>query len=213
FFFSSRRRHTRFSRDWSSDVCSSDLDNFDFSQNSASLPLTIYSWTKASPPLFGNDGRPDETLDYRHQGDLMWHSSFTEQYYRIYGNTGNSYTNSREQTILRLNFEPNDNLEGNSWGGIMRAFPQGLSNHSRKRTLEVVVQGREGTLNVDLGRLSEDVSIPGINNGAPDGRLQSEVDERSGNFNNERDAGLDGSLDGTGLEIGVRWECKPFCYA
>src|SRR5690606_40955127 len=25
FFFSCRRRHTRFSRDWSSDVCSSDL--------------------------------------------------------------------------------------------------------------------------------------------------------------------------------------------
>src|SRR5690606_40493094 len=25
FFFTSRRRHTRFSRDWSSDVCSSDL--------------------------------------------------------------------------------------------------------------------------------------------------------------------------------------------
>src|SRR5690606_40231029 len=29
FFFSSRRRHTRFSRDWSSDVCSSDLDGRD----------------------------------------------------------------------------------------------------------------------------------------------------------------------------------------
>src|SRR5687768_17895161 len=27
FFFSSRRRHTRCSRDWSSDVCSSDLFN------------------------------------------------------------------------------------------------------------------------------------------------------------------------------------------
>src|SRR5690606_41710401 len=27
FFFSSRRRHTRFSRDWSSDVCSSDLSS------------------------------------------------------------------------------------------------------------------------------------------------------------------------------------------
>src|SRR5690606_40923438 len=26
FFFSSRRRHTRVSRDWSSDVCSSDLE-------------------------------------------------------------------------------------------------------------------------------------------------------------------------------------------
>src|SRR6266511_4527813 len=30
FFFSSRRRHTRFSRDWSSDVCSSDLDRIQF---------------------------------------------------------------------------------------------------------------------------------------------------------------------------------------
>src|SRR2546422_9055510 len=29
FFFSSRRRHTRCSRDWSSDVCSSDLINPD----------------------------------------------------------------------------------------------------------------------------------------------------------------------------------------
>src|SRR2546422_11709108 len=28
FFFSSRRRHTRCSRDWSSDVCSSDLTSF-----------------------------------------------------------------------------------------------------------------------------------------------------------------------------------------
>src|SRR5699024_12113627 len=27
FFFSSRRRHTRSKRDWSSDVCSSDLDD------------------------------------------------------------------------------------------------------------------------------------------------------------------------------------------
>src|SRR2546429_5342020 len=38
FFFSSRRRHTRCSRDWSSDVCSSDLeipDNLDFVQAAA----------------------------------------------------------------------------------------------------------------------------------------------------------------------------------
>src|SRR5476651_2916023 len=28
FFFSSRRRHTRYWRDWSSDVCSSDLDGY-----------------------------------------------------------------------------------------------------------------------------------------------------------------------------------------
>src|SRR2546421_4442271 len=30
FFFSSRRRHTRSDRDWSSDVCSSDLEYVDY---------------------------------------------------------------------------------------------------------------------------------------------------------------------------------------
>src|SRR5215217_6190659 len=30
FFFSSRRRHTRYWRDWSSDVCSSDLHGAEF---------------------------------------------------------------------------------------------------------------------------------------------------------------------------------------
>src|SRR5690606_39696477 len=34
FLFSSRRRHTRFSRDWSSDVCSSDLEELAF-------PITV----------------------------------------------------------------------------------------------------------------------------------------------------------------------------
>lgn len=187
------------------------VDNFDFSENETSSPMHIYDWTKASPPLFGNDGRPDPALDHRHQGRLVWHSSFTLQYAQIYGNTGNSFTNSREQNILRLQFQPNDNLLGNSWGGIMRAFPQGLSNHSRKRTLDVVVQGREGSLHIDLGRVSEDIGIPGVNQGEPDGALQSEVDERSGDFVNRRDAGLDGVLTGEG-ETGGRWECKPACY-
>src|SRR5436309_15926615 len=35
-FFSSRRRHTRFSRDWSSDVCSSDLWSTTLSEDSIS---------------------------------------------------------------------------------------------------------------------------------------------------------------------------------
>src|SRR5216684_4582064 len=35
FFFSSRRRHTRCSRDWSSDVCSSDLGRLLFLGNAA----------------------------------------------------------------------------------------------------------------------------------------------------------------------------------
>src|SRR5207253_8089684 len=35
FFFSSRRRHTRWPRDWSSDVCSSDLESLNHARNAA----------------------------------------------------------------------------------------------------------------------------------------------------------------------------------
>src|SRR5690606_41401523 len=37
-FFSSRRRHTRFSRDWSSDVCSSDLGHMNVLLAEANVP-------------------------------------------------------------------------------------------------------------------------------------------------------------------------------
>src|SRR5690606_41572309 len=43
FFFSSRRRHTRFSRDWSSDVCSSDLPTL--KQSFGNSPRVMTTWT------------------------------------------------------------------------------------------------------------------------------------------------------------------------
>src|SRR2546429_1162945 len=60
FFFSSRRRHTRCSRDWSSDVCSSDL----FLQPGLRIKL-----------------HPDDTYAYgAHRGgiDERWFASTTE---------------------------------------------------------------------------------------------------------------------------------------
>src|SRR5699024_3267560 len=50
FFFSSRRRHTRSKRDWSSDVCSSDL---------AELGVT---YVYVSPPNYWGFQQPNEHL-------------------------------------------------------------------------------------------------------------------------------------------------------
>src|SRR5690625_8047019 len=41
FFFSSRRRHTRWPRDWSSDVCSSDLSTCTASTSPGSTPTPV----------------------------------------------------------------------------------------------------------------------------------------------------------------------------
>src|SRR5699024_11496221 len=48
FFFSSRRRHTRSKRDWSSDVCSSDLPSISKLHNAYNIEIDGYSGSKNS---------------------------------------------------------------------------------------------------------------------------------------------------------------------
>src|SRR5256886_10641990 len=58
FFFSSRRRHTRFDCDWSSDVCSSDLKGADSAQNTWNMDgvnITDMGATGSSPLYFDFD--------------------------------------------------------------------------------------------------------------------------------------------------------------
>src|SRR3989449_2986235 len=68
FFFSSRRRHTRCSRDWSSDVCSSDLLKSSVMQilaldvGTSSVKAAILDVATAT--LVGPVARASYTLDY-----------------------------------------------------------------------------------------------------------------------------------------------------
>src|SRR2546422_2001368 len=54
FFFSSRRRHTRCSRDWSSDVCSSDLLCLHGSKRCPRRPATFRSSDESSTAALGD---------------------------------------------------------------------------------------------------------------------------------------------------------------
>src|SRR5256886_10158038 len=53
FFFSSRRRHTRFDCDWSSDVCSSDLDRGLSGRRRMLRIREVHAGYGATPILFG----------------------------------------------------------------------------------------------------------------------------------------------------------------
>src|SRR5215510_15355966 len=66
FFFSSRRRHTRWPRDWSSDVCSSDLR----------LCRAVFS--HARPGLVEIDGRWVEDLERSSRGGVSGASAVSK---------------------------------------------------------------------------------------------------------------------------------------
>src|SRR3989449_8951808 len=57
FFFSSRRRHTRCSRDWSSDVCSSDLCDIELEAGEEILNVSLGDSSRwLASPAFSGDG-------------------------------------------------------------------------------------------------------------------------------------------------------------
>src|SRR5436309_9272188 len=91
FFFSSRRRHTRFSRDWSSDVCSSDL-------------LRAQGAPPASRCRTGD--RLGGGLPSVHLPD---HASFVEHHPRSEEHT--SELQSRENLVCRLLLEKKKNKD------------------------------------------------------------------------------------------------------
>src|SRR5439155_11681678 len=83
FFFSSRRRHTRWPRDWSSDVCSSDLGHGRGADGDAGWPA-VYRFAGRHPHAPDDGGRPqravcqysaakvtgeEEQLQLAHEGD------------------------------------------------------------------------------------------------------------------------------------------------
>src|SRR2546421_2187635 len=81
FFFSSRRRHTRSDRDWSSDVCSSDLFAKWLVAGQISLSLVtlvaagllLGSWRRLASidPGFRSDRSEEHTSELQSRSDLV----------------------------------------------------------------------------------------------------------------------------------------------
>src|SRR2546421_9610008 len=72
FFFSSRRRHTRSDRDWSSDVCSSDLDDVERSTADGLQPLEAVGRADDLPPFalqVASNRRPKRDIILYDQGN------------------------------------------------------------------------------------------------------------------------------------------------
>src|SRR5690606_38300678 len=112
FFFSSRRRHTRFSRDWSSDVCSSDL--FIYYLNNPELDINQRF------DAFDENYSQQYNLSYKLELDKEGHTIELEADHNIYeSNSQNNNTffgnmirpnylektdSNRDQSIVNLDY-------------------------------------------------------------------------------------------------------------
>ncbi len=180
------------------------VEDFETTSTGLVYPLSRQSWYQASPP--GGDSLRDdktyiESQNYKHQGEFIWHSNNTELYKYIYNSVGNSDVDNQHLTVLKMTLRPNDNLMGNSWGGIMRPNSSYYQDLSEMKTLEIVARGNSGSIFIDLGLISEDLSI---NGSAPNGLYNGE--NQLGMTTARHDRGLD-EVSGQ-EETRIEWNCK-----
>src|SRR5256884_895234 len=135
FFFSSRRRHTRCSRDWSSDVCSSDLGvTPDMIEVYSQLTGVRYPWAKYAQTtvadFFGGmenvsattliDWLPDERA-YLDRPWYQWILIPHELAHQWFGD----YVTLENWANMWLNEGFAEFLPGQYWRGELRAPPPG----------------------------------------------------------------------------------------
>jgi hypothetical protein len=183
------------------------VEDFESAQLNNEMPLNRTSWYQASPPG-GNpsDANRNDTLDYRHQGELTWSSNGQVKLADIYPNHDDGTGAPAVQNVMNLRFVPNERSgAGMSWGGIMRATPSSYRDYTASRYLEVVVLGRGGELNFDFGDISEALSLDG--DPPDDTLLRGENVDAKGIVHTSalNDSGLDGRGDKD--EVVKVWTC------
>jgi cell surface protein SprA len=186
-----------------SDNNSALVEDFENSTSGLIYPMSRTLWFPASPPggVAENVSTYIEHQDYRHQGEFIWHSNNTELYKNIYPNVGNSEVDNQHLSVLKMTLRPNDNLVGKSWGGIMRPNSSYYEDLSQKKYIEIVARGNVGSIYLDLGLISEDISINGA---SPNKTYDGEND--LGFTTALHDKGLDG-LSGN-EEKRIVWDCR-----
>ena len=165
------------------------LDDFEGSKRQVSLGVLQINWTPASPPSKADSASALLTR----QGRLFWYNPLSQVFIKEIWpkrEVTTSFGGTDRIQVLTLDFTPNNNLQDPrlSWGGIQRALSAGYADQTDSRFLEVWVQGDQGRLNVDLGRISEDV-IPNQQLNTED-KLRGGI--REGILNEDEDTGLDG---------------------
>src|SRR4249919_1265429 len=123
FFFSSRRRHTLFSRDWSSDVCSSDLVIGCDDTKAAEVMKRLYSpFVRTGNPVIVMDVLSAELTKYAANAMLATRISFMNEVAQICERVGADVNKVREGIATDTRIGQSFLFPGVGYGGS--CFPK-----------------------------------------------------------------------------------------
>ena len=156
------------------------IDDFEGSRDWNDLSIRRGAWTISSPP-------PDKDESLR--APLWWYNPYDQIRITDVWPEKEVREADNRTNILILKYFPQDST---SWAGLMRSLFVGAQDQTLSRFLEIWLKPHSPSqrlvLNVDLGRISEDLNA----NGILDTEDQLRNGQRDGILDDDEDTGLDG---------------------
>ena len=177
------------------------IDDFEGAKRTTSPSIQRRFWKESSAPLiYDNYLESFQTeRNHRYRGRLNWYNPYIP--YRtneIWPNQSTSIRAGNETTdvlIMRYNSKPHQsNIDKDSiWVGVTTALYSGDYDQTQSKFFEIWLRGEEGSLSIDLGKISEDMD--------GNGKLNTEdipsagLTLGNGFLEDNEDTGIDGCDD------------------
>ncbi|MBN2710047.1 MAG: cell surface protein SprA [Calditrichaceae bacterium] len=180
------------------------LDDFESSKRTTTLGIRYRTWTMASAPAELPDNIGMTAVDDVEEADslrarIAWFNPYTQVHINdIWPNKDVNSQTGQTTDVLGVDIwrEPDADPQ-KSWAGFMRStysFP----DQSKSKFIELWVLGDEGTAHIDIGQISEDWYIKGLNyrNFPSKGNINYEDVNDTEVLDEGEDVGIDGIPDG-----------------
>jgi cell surface protein SprA len=172
------------------------IDDFEGSKRSNSPSIRHERWEPSSAPIDITSGLP---YRQKNRAKLYWFSPFTKYPTKsIWPNQSTSIqANDQTVDILILNYKTllhQNGVERDSiWAGIISPFYSGSYDQTQSKFFEIWLKGNDGSLTVDLGKISEDWNGDGVLN--TEDKAEAGFVQGNGILDDGEDLGLDGARD------------------
>ncbi len=184
------------------------VDDFEASKRTTTLGIRYRTWSMASVPaiipklgnhVFNEKNRTEYLKIDRARAHIVWFNPYRQVPIKdIWPNRDVNAQTGQTTDVLGIDLWRDKGTDPDSaWAGIMRSTAS-FANQEKTKYIEMWVLGNQGTVNIDIGQISEDWYVRGKNfqGHSSLGNLNTEDKNNNGLLDPGEDVGLDGIPDG-----------------
>lgn len=176
------------------------VDDFESAKRTTTLGIRYRTWTMSSPPVYvpNLDVTLIDSTVNKHRAHINWYNPYAQTPITdIWPNREVNARTGKYTDVLGIEFWRDDNSDPDlSWVGMMRSTLS-FADQLKTKYIEVWILGDAGTVNIDMGRISEDWYMEGENfrGELSYHNLNTEDKNSNGLLDEGEDIGIDGIPD------------------